>query len=217
MDNATGNNYIILQPYDGVKLKDELQTVPVHPAQLNGQLKQSAKSSGKKVNGGTKSGSNKIKSIAQNDSTKMINSTASSSSLSSMNEQQQSASSATVKRRDTADSSTTTYSSQCYSPSNGTNGNFNEDTHDFSKLEKKRERNREAARKCRTRKLEKIATLELQVKNLTETNELQKAKTKALTDEINQLKLKFESHQKQHNCDLKFNFNLTAVWQLSSI
>jgi hypothetical protein len=48
-----------------------------------------------------------------------------------------------LSRRDT-DSSTSSYA--------------NMDDPEHARLEKKRERNREAARKCRTRKLEKIAT-----------------------------------------------------------
>jgi hypothetical protein len=85
------------------------------------------------------------------------------------------------------------------------NHNMNDSRVD-NKLEKKRERNREAARKCRTRKLEKIARLEIQVKKLTEENELERAKTQALKDDILRIKMKLEEHQKASTtCDLKIN------------
>lgn len=103
-------------------------------------------------------------------------------------------------RRDTENSMMSTVSSidsnDAYSP-------MNPDDPETVKLEKKRERNRIAAQKCRTRKLEKIEGLEKQVKTLTEANEQQRIKSRQLLDEINQLKRKLELHQQQHHCDLK--------------
>jgi hypothetical protein len=80
----------------------------------------------------------------------------------------------------------------------------NLDDPEQARLEKKRERNREAARKCRTRKLEKIATLETQVDDLMRQNQAERDKTKKLRDEIEILKKKIEEHQKIYNCDIKF-------------
>ena len=76
---------------------------------------------------------------------------------------------------------------------------------DKNKVEKKRERNREAARKCRTRKLEKIAELTLQVKELTNSNEIERAKTLKLSQEIEELKQKMRQHKNAHGCDLNVN------------
>lgn len=106
-------------------------------------------------------------------------------------------------RRDTNKSTTSsTTNGEAYSP-------LDMDDQETRKLEKKRERNREAARKCRTRKLEKIATLEAQVKSLTDSNEKQRSTNRALLDEINEIKKKLASHQKLHNCDLKLdNLNM---------
>lgn len=72
-----------------------------------------------------------------------------------------------------------------------------------SKLENKRKRNREAARKCRERKLQKIADLEKQVNALRESNNAQETRIRTLKEEISQLHVKFENHQKIHHCDLK--------------
>ena len=106
------------------------------------------------------------------------------------------------KRRDTENSNSTASSSNMDS---STFSPINMDGQETLKLEKKRERNREAARKCRTRKLEKIATLEQQVKNLVETNKQEEAKSRSLNDEIINLRKKLEAHQKLHNCNINFN------------
>ncbi|CAF0754218.1 unnamed protein product [Brachionus calyciflorus] len=100
--------------------------------------------------------------------------------------------------RRSTDKSTTSSTGDAFSPVNYAD-------QDDLKLEKKRERNREAARKCRTRKLQKIADLEQKVKILTDSNNEQKNKNKALMDEINEIKLKLQTHQKAHNCDLKLD------------
>ena len=71
------------------------------------------------------------------------------------------------------------------------------------KIEIKRERNREAARKCRTRKLEKIASLEKQVETLTSENNKEKIKNESLLEEIKKIRQKIEMHKKAHQCDLK--------------
>ena len=107
------------------------------------------------------------------------------------------------KRRDTDNSISTNASSSNMDSSNFSPINLG--SQETMKLEKKRERNREAARKCRTRKLEKIATLELQVKNLIDSNNLERAKTNTLNDELVSLRKKLEAHQKLHNCNLNIN------------
>jgi hypothetical protein len=70
------------------------------------------------------------------------------------------------------------------------------------KIEKKRERNREAARKCRTRKLEKIAVLEEQVKQLNAKNTQITDESKSLKEEISTLKQRLQQHKQVHGCEL---------------
>jgi len=173
-----------------INIKDEkdcLQTVPVHPHNLpnrsNNKVQPPAKSRNNKASTKqTKSASIVNKSDSLNDSS---SATPNSSSFNS--------------RRDTGNSTSSSSNlDTSFSP-------INLDKQETMKLEKKRERNREAARKCRTRKLEKIASLEIQVKNLTETNEMERAKTDKLREEINTIRLKLEQHKKVHNCDLKLN------------
>jgi hypothetical protein len=85
----------------------------------------------------------------------------------------------------------------------------NMDDSDLSKVDaiaKKRERNREAARKCRTRKLEKIATLEKQVKELNDRNQYVTHETNVLRDEINALREKLMQHKRVHGCEIVYNF-----------
>ena len=173
-----------------INIKDEkdcLQTVPIHPHSLsnrsNNKVQPPAKSRNNKASTKqTKSASIVNKSDSLNDSS---SATPNSSSFNS--------------RRDTGNSTSSSSNlDTSFSP-------INLDKQETMKLEKKRERNREAARKCRTRKLEKIASLEIQVKNLTETNEMERAKTDKLREEINVIRLKLEQHKKVHNCDLKLN------------
>lgn len=207
----TGNNFILVQSSDGlngssntvenhdynilanktINIKDEKdcpQTVPVYSNSFasrtsNGKAQSAAKSRSKQpATKQTKSASIVNNSDSLNDSS---TATPNSSSFNS--------------RRDTGNSTSSSSNlDSSFSP-------INLDKQETMKLEKKRERNREAARKCRTRKLEKIATLEIQVKNLTETNEMEKAKTDKLREEINTIRLKLEQHKKVHNCDLKLN------------
>lgn len=167
-----------------LKTKDELQTVPVHPNMLSAGIKnanaQASSKTKSKQSGGSNS-STKIKSMSSGPSTSGATSaTTTPGPISS-------------SRRNT---DTSSLAGSVYSP-------INPDDPEAAKIEKKRERNREAARKCRTRKLEKIAELEKQVNTLKESNNAQEAKIRTLREEIQQLHVKFESHQRLHNCDLK--------------
>jgi len=65
---------------------------------------------------------------------------------------------------------------------------------DRFKLEKKRERNRIAASKCRQRKLERISDLESQVAQLKEENDNFKRLSDRLNTDIRQLKNQIDSH-----------------------
>lgn len=183
------NNNIISNKTMNIKdERDILQTVPIHPNNmLNNRTlnKQSTLNNNKTRN---KQSGKTPKSASINKSSDSFN----DSSTNTPN------SSSFNSRRDTGNSTSSSSSNldTSFSP-------INLDKQETLKLEKKRERNREAARKCRTRKLEKIATLEIQVKNLTETNEQEKAKTDKLREEINIIRLKLEQHKKVHNCDLK--------------
>ena len=174
-----------------VSVKDELQTVPIHPVNGKSSKKEppKRKSQLNGASGKPKSGSGSVK----------MNSSGSSvdSSVESVGHPLV-AGSLHMDRRDTGNSTASSSNLDAYSP-------INLDKQETLKLEKKRERNREAARKCRTRKLEKIAVLEIQVKNLTDANKLEKSKTDSLRDEINEFKQKLEMHKKMHNCDLKIN------------
>ena len=59
------------------------------------------------------------------------------------------------------------------------------------KLERKRERNRLAATKCRQRKIQKINVLEAEVQNLTERNNNLKSEREHLREEIKRLEAQF--------------------------
>jgi hypothetical protein len=83
--------------------------------------------------------------------------------------------------------------------------NADNDNNDKFRIDKKRERNREAARKCRTRKLEKIASLEKQVKDLKDKNSFVAQETHTLRDEINTLREKLMQHKRLHGCDISLN------------
>lgn len=164
--------------------KDELQTVPIHS---NGML-----ISQRIPNGRKKQPATKIKNLSD-----MSNQ---SGSCSMKSEPEVNLVGSITDRRNTDKSTSST--GDLFSP-------LNYDNQDDMKLEKKRERNREAARKCRFRKLQKIAELEQKVKNLTDLNTEQKIKNKALMDEINEIKQKLQNHQKTHNCDLKLDLYKT--------
>lgn len=60
-------------------------------------------------------------------------------------------------------------------------------------IEDKRKRNREAAARCRDRKMQRIAELEKQVQALSELNKAQEARIQILKEEIQQLQ-----HVKNH-------------------
>lgn len=191
--NNINNGLLITDPNQKlIKVKDELQTVPVHAALIN-QKGNKAGAKRKANNDNSKSkvliGASGATTIKMSDSEQLkdisgLGHTSDGIMLSS--------------RRDTDNSTASSSNQDSFSP-------INLESQETLKLEKKRERNREAARKCRTRKLEKIANLEIQVKNLTESNEIEKAKTRALKEEINKIKQKLETHQKLHNCDLKLS------------
>jgi hypothetical protein len=191
------------------KMKDELQTVPVHPQNFL------ANSTNKLPNKPKKS-TTKIRSINDHNQTSSLNTNVShsanemtSSELISRIKKEPKAPSLIYanNRRDTENSIISNASSVCSNSNSSSTfsslANTGENEHDDIKIEKKRERNRLAAQKCRTRKLEKIETLEKQVKTLTDANEMQRNKSRQLLEEISQLKQKFDMHQKLHNCDLK--------------
>ena len=188
-----------------IKIKDELQTVPIHPnnhlhmqQQMNQLNNNKSKKSNSKQTGQTTATttaattSTKIKSIPTTSlsSTGVASASAGTSSMMMASKIESSA------RRNTDASSVTS--------SNDLNSPLNMDDQETFKLEKKRERNREAARKCRTRKLEKIAELEQQVKVLNDASDAQRSKIRALQAEIQELHIKFEAHQKMNNWDLKY-------------
>ncbi|RNA26061.1 transcription factor AP-1 [Brachionus plicatilis] len=163
--------------------KDELQTVPIHS---NGMLMNQRMPNGKK-----KQPAPKIKNLSD-----MSSQSNQSGTCSMKSEPEVNMVGSITDRRNTDRSTSST--GDMFSP-------VNYENQDDMKLEKKRERNREAARKCRFRKLQKIAELEQKVKSLTDLNNEQKIKNKALVDEINEIKQKLQNHQKTHNCDLKLD------------
>lgn len=73
-----------------------------------------------------------------------------------------------------------------------------------AKLERKRERNRAAATKCRQRKIHKIQTLESHVQELTRKNEDLKSKRYELKEQLKQLEMKINE-----NPQLREQFVLT--------
>ena len=75
-------------------------------------------------------------------------------------------------------------------------------TPDSTRLEKKRERNREAAQKCRQRKLEKIAALEAEVSNLRNENQIISDSSIKLKAEIESLMSLIKEHQHNFGCEL---------------
>ena len=62
------------------------------------------------------------------------------------------------------------------------------------KLETKRDKNRDAARKCRQKKLEKVAHLAGQVKSLADLNKLHLTELDKIRNEITFLKFQFDQH-----------------------
>jgi hypothetical protein len=219
--NANTNFYVQQQDNSMInnnKIKDELQTVPIHPknGKTSNAKKQRANNvTNKLTNGKREENETKlnIESLPLTSSTlnqhlTLIDLKSEHNDLNldgSTTSQSQNGVSLMhlSKRRDTDNSISTNASSSNMDSSNFSPINLG--SQETMKLEKKRERNREAARKCRTRKLEKIATLELQVKNLIESNNLERAKTNTLNDELVNLRKKLEAHQKLHNCNLNIN------------
>lgn len=81
------------------------------------------------------------------------------------------------------------------------------DTQERIKLDRKRERNRQAARKCRTRKLERIARLEDRVAQLKgENNDLSNTAT-SLRDQVARLKKQIMEHVNS-GCQVMMSQNL---------
>lgn len=208
VNNNNANNNFYVQQQDIIsstttkyKVKDELQTVPIHPHKHNNTKLPNKKRNNIKISSMTKIEDPNVDkatttTIGQTTQLTLVDlKTESIPDLNSLHRM-------TNKRRDTDNSMSSQSSSNLdtssYSP-------INMDGQETLKLEKKRERNREAARKCRTRKLEKIAKLELEVKILIDTNNQERAKTNSLNDEIAGLRKKMEAHQKLHNCNLSVN------------
>ncbi len=178
-----------------MKVKDELQTVPIHGNlimnNINGSKLTSANTNNNN-NNNTKSKNNKNNNNNNMGKIKYIESSTSEKLLNNNKP-------AVQQRRDTDNSTTSSTSnldSTSFSP-------IDLENQEVLKIEKKRERNREAARKCRTRKLEKIAALEQEVQRLTESNEMERMKTSSLREEVNKIRKKLEEHQKMNQCDLK--------------
>lgn len=73
---------------------------------------------------------------------------------------------------------------------------INMDTQEQIKKDRKKARNREAAAKCRKKKLEKIGILEVKVKQLKEENDELTGTVRRLTDEVMGLKAKVLKHHK---------------------
>jgi hypothetical protein len=210
--NTNLNFYVQQQQDSSNKLKDELQTVPIHPknGKISGTKKQRNSATNGKRNDTKINETLSLTSSTINQHLTLIDLKSESHDLnldgiSSQNQHGVSNMIQLSKRRDTENSISTNASSSNLDSSNLDSSNFSPHIQETLKLEKKRERNREAARKCRTRKLEKIAQLELQVKNLIESNNLERAKTNTLNDEIVNLRKKLEAHQKIHNCNLNVN------------
>ena len=78
---------------------------------------------------------------------------------------------------------------------------INLDYQGVKRIDEKRKKNRLAARKCRTRKLEIIATLEQQVKELNAKNVKTADDSNVLIVEINNLKKQLQQHRQIHGCE----------------
>jgi len=166
------------------QIKDEFQTVPEYPSVVK-----KAKAPAKRKTGNTTANT-----VGNKSKQAKLNSLTTDTLIDSLNNQD---SGSINDKRDTANSSIDSSNLEAYSP-------INMDNQARMKIEIKRERNREAARKCRTRKLEKIAHLEIQVKNLSAANELERAKNESLAEEIAKIRQKLDMHKKVYNCDLKY-------------
>lgn len=206
-------------------MKDELQTVPVLSAKSSSnrtKKQRSTSSSNMKISSLSKKEDLATSTAASNGTSLTLPATSASQHLilvdlktetvdNNNNNNYHGSLMQLSKRRDTDNSLASTGDSSSNLDSSNPNNNstsfspINLDSQETMKLEKKRERNREAARKCRTRKLEKIATLELQVQKLIDTNNQERAKTNALNEEILNLRKKLEAHQKAHNCNLNLS------------
>jgi hypothetical protein len=190
-NNLTGNNYETSNVSRGIQqqpiIKDEFQTVPEHPNTMTKTTKNNTK---RKTNSNSNNTNNNNTINKRLKAEKSLSVGSADTSADSLN-----VGSIGKSRRDTDNSSIDSHSLD-YSP-------IDIVAQSSVKQEIKRARNREAARKCRTRKLEKIANLEIQVKKLSTENEIEKAKNDRLADEINEIRQRLEMHQKIHNCDLK--------------
>lgn len=83
----------------------------------------------------------------------------------------------------------------------------NMDDQELVKLERKRERNRVAATRCRNKKLERIARLQERVTDLQNQNVSLARTASTLRDQVSQLKQKIIGHA-QRGCQVLINHNL---------
>jgi len=90
--------------------------------------------------------------------------------------------------------------------SNSPMDRVNMEQNEVIKKEKKRERNRQAAQKCRTRKLTRIAELQKRVTDLQDKNKDLTDTADRLKTDINRLERQLQEHQTQ-GCSLTFNPN----------
>uniref|UniRef100_A0A915IAN1 BZIP domain-containing protein n=1 Tax=Romanomermis culicivorax TaxID=13658 RepID=A0A915IAN1_ROMCU len=90
--------------------------------------------------------------------------------------------------------------------SNNESNRFFRPVYDRLKLERKRERNRAAATKCRRRKLERIAFLQNQVDEINQQNELLRSKLLLFADDVCRLRRIFENHR-ANGCMMGLNFD----------
>lgn len=84
---------------------------------------------------------------------------------------------------------------------------INMDDQELVKLERKRERNRVAATRCRNKKLERIARLQERVNELQNQNVNLARTASTLRDQVSQLKQKIIGHA-QRGCQVLLNHNL---------
>ncbi len=84
---------------------------------------------------------------------------------------------------------------------------INMDTQEKIKLERKRERNRMAARKCRTRKLERISKLEMRVMQLKGENSDLSTTATSLREQVSKLKQQIMEHVNS-GCQVMMSQNL---------
>lgn len=89
---------------------------------------------------------------------------------------------------------------------NNESNTFCRPVYDRLKLERKRERNRAAATKCRRRKLERISLLQNQVDEISQQNELLRSRLLLFADDVCRLRRIFENHR-TNGCLMGVNFD----------